>query len=295
MRYPRWWWPWPLLGGPGVSVRGCGPRGCMSRCQPGAGSAPAGVSTKSAHQRRLLGAQAIHGRRRGPGMRAAVNVLGTWHVLLATENADAAWVICSSSAQVFGVAEGERLPDNFPVDDAHPVGPCAPTDCQSALPSICARPSPPALGSRPCHCARWPCGNLRSTGRSRSGGVRNPAPNWNPFWEYGAFVDVRDVATAVYAVRFHHRRYRARPGPGCTARPARASHRSGPLPRQSLECPHRLHHGKNRMAARPPLAREPARQAITTIPDASRHSRQQTGNRADRGARRVFSLAVSVT
>jgi nucleoside-diphosphate-sugar epimerase len=40
--------------------------------------------------------------------------------------------------------------------------------------------------------------------------VRNPAPNWNPFWEYGAFVDVRDVATAVHAaltvaIRGHHR------------------------------------------------------------------------------------------
>jgi UDP-glucose 4-epimerase len=50
----------------------------------------------------------------------AVNVLGTWHVLLAAEAADAGRVICFSSAQVFGIAEGERLPDYFPVDDAHP-------------------------------------------------------------------------------------------------------------------------------------------------------------------------------
>ena len=29
-------------------------------------------------------------------------------------------MISFSSAQVFGIAEGERLPDYFPVDDAHP-------------------------------------------------------------------------------------------------------------------------------------------------------------------------------
>jgi UDP-glucose 4-epimerase len=50
----------------------------------------------------------------------AVNVLGTWHVLLAAESAGVPRVIHFSSAQVFGIAEGERLPDYFPVDDAHP-------------------------------------------------------------------------------------------------------------------------------------------------------------------------------
>jgi NAD dependent epimerase/dehydratase family len=50
----------------------------------------------------------------------AVNVLGTWHVLLAAEAAGAQRVVCFSSAQVLGIAEGERLPDYFPVDDAHP-------------------------------------------------------------------------------------------------------------------------------------------------------------------------------
>src|SRR5580692_6748797 len=50
----------------------------------------------------------------------AVNVLGTWHVLLAAEAAGAGRVVCFSSAQVFGIAEGERFPDYFPVDDAHP-------------------------------------------------------------------------------------------------------------------------------------------------------------------------------
>jgi nucleoside-diphosphate-sugar epimerase len=50
----------------------------------------------------------------------AVNVLGTWHVLLAAEDAGAERVVYFSSSQVFGTAEGERQPDYFPVDDAHP-------------------------------------------------------------------------------------------------------------------------------------------------------------------------------
>jgi nucleoside-diphosphate-sugar epimerase len=50
----------------------------------------------------------------------AVNVPGTWHVLLAAEGAGARRVVCFSSGQVFGLAEGERFPDYFPVDDAHP-------------------------------------------------------------------------------------------------------------------------------------------------------------------------------
>src|ERR1700733_15999051 len=55
-----------------------------------------------------------------PDQIMAVNLLGTWHVLLAAEAAGASRVICFSSAQAFGIAEGERLPDYFPVDDAHP-------------------------------------------------------------------------------------------------------------------------------------------------------------------------------
>jgi UDP-glucose 4-epimerase len=50
----------------------------------------------------------------------AVNLLGTWHVLLAAETAEVPRVIHFSSVQALGIAEGERLPDYFPVDDQHP-------------------------------------------------------------------------------------------------------------------------------------------------------------------------------
>jgi nucleoside-diphosphate-sugar epimerase len=77
----------------------------------------------------------------------AVNVLGTWHVLLAAEAAAVGRVICFSSAQVFGIAEGERLPDYFPSMTPIPAGRCVLMGCPSGWPRICARPSVPGPGS----------------------------------------------------------------------------------------------------------------------------------------------------
>lgn len=51
----------------------------------------------------------------------ATNVLGTWHVLLAAENAAVSRVVYISSVQVFGFAEGEGEPSYLPVDDDHPI------------------------------------------------------------------------------------------------------------------------------------------------------------------------------
>lgn len=56
-----------------------------------------------------------------PGEIVSTNVLGTWHVLLAAEHCAAAKVIYFSSAQVFGLADGEGEPDYLPVDDRHPL------------------------------------------------------------------------------------------------------------------------------------------------------------------------------
>lgn len=56
-----------------------------------------------------------------PAEIVATNVLGTWHVLVAAERFGVSRVVCFSSAQVFGFAEGEGTPDYVPVDDAHPL------------------------------------------------------------------------------------------------------------------------------------------------------------------------------
>jgi UDP-glucose 4-epimerase len=140
----------------------------------------------------------------------AVNVLGTWHVLLAAQAAGVTRVICFSSAQVFGIAEGERLPDYFPVDDAHPRRATRPYGLSKRLAEdLCegftAQTGITTVSLRPV--AVWDEEQYRRVGdRWRT----QPPSEWEPFWEYGAFVDVRDVAAAVHQaltvpVDGHHR------------------------------------------------------------------------------------------
>ncbi len=127
----------------------------------------------------------------------AVNVLGTWHVLLAAEAAGATRVIHFSSAQVLGIAEGERLPDYFPVDDGHPRLAMRPYGLSKLLAEdLCAgftaRTGIATVSLRPVWV--WDPGQYQRTDAQRRA---DPSSEWEPFWEYGAFVDVRDVASAV--------------------------------------------------------------------------------------------------
>lgn len=127
----------------------------------------------------------------------AVNVLGTWHVLLAAEAAAVGRVVSFASAQVLGIAGNERLPDYFPVDDAHPRRATRPYGISKCLgEDMCARFTAktgiPSVSLRPFWV--WRPGMYQEIDeRWRD----DPASEWDPLWEYGAFVDVRDVATAV--------------------------------------------------------------------------------------------------
>lgn len=127
----------------------------------------------------------------------AVNALGTWHVLLAAEAAGVTRVIHFSSAQVFGIAEGERLPDYFPVDDVHPrramraygLSKCVAEDLCAGF---TARTGIASVSLRPVWV--WDPGQYQRIAMQRRS---EPRSEWEPCWEYGAFVDVRDVAMAV--------------------------------------------------------------------------------------------------
>jgi UDP-glucose 4-epimerase len=143
-----------------------------------------------------LGALA-HDTAGSPEQIMAVNVLGTWHVLLAAAAAMVTRVVHFSSAQVFGTAEGERLPDYFPIDDGHPrratraygLSKCLAEDLCAGF---TARTGTATVALRPV--SVWDPGMYeRIEARWRA----EPRSEWQPFWEYGAFVDVRDVAVAV--------------------------------------------------------------------------------------------------
>ncbi len=98
---------------------------------------------------------------------------------------------------MFGIAEGERLPDYFPVDDAHPRRAMRPYGLSKRLAEdLCegftARTGITTVSLRPV--AVWDEAQralVQDRWRAR------PQSEWEPFWEYGAFVDVRDVAAAV--------------------------------------------------------------------------------------------------
>jgi len=127
----------------------------------------------------------------------AVNLLGTWNVLRAAETAGIARVVFMSSVNALGIFLGHRDPDYFPIDDAHPsyayrpyslskrLGEqmCEATTMSSGLTTICLRP-PAVL-------------EAGDYDRIRANREKNPEYEWNPLWEYGAFLDVHDCATAV--------------------------------------------------------------------------------------------------
>jgi UDP-glucose 4-epimerase len=127
----------------------------------------------------------------------SVNVLGTWHVLLASEEAGVERVVHFSSAQALGILGGERRPDYLPIDDTHPLRASRPyglskrvseelcegfTD-RTGIPTICLRPV-------------WVCSE-RTYARVDEARRRDPSSEWLPFWEFGAHVHFRDVGSAV--------------------------------------------------------------------------------------------------
>lgn len=143
-----------------------------------------------------LGALA-HDEAGTPEQIMAVNVLGTWHVLLAAEAVGVTRVVQFSSVQALGIAEGERVPDYFPVDDEHPRRAMRPYGLSKRLAEdLCAgftaRTGIATVSLRPV--TVWsPDAYARVDQQRRA----EPRSEWEPFWEYGAFVDVRDVVAAV--------------------------------------------------------------------------------------------------
>ena len=125
----------------------------------------------------------------------SVNLTGTANVLEAAQNATIERVIFFSSMEVLGIFRGERAPDYLPIDDAHP---CYPTSTYAKS---------KAAGEKLCHkikdsttiCLRLPGVFTAETYNFiRAARRENPAFEWHPIWQYGAFLDVRDAATAAH-------------------------------------------------------------------------------------------------
>ncbi|MGA8706496.1 MAG: NAD-dependent epimerase/dehydratase family protein [Steroidobacteraceae bacterium] len=136
----------------------------------------------------------------------AVNLLGTWNVLLAAEAAGIGRVVYFSSGKALGMLE--RDPDYLPIDDAHRGLPslpyalskwlaeemCAAFTARSGIDTLCLRPV--------------------QAFDERSYAIAMAGPAWTPgakgCWPLGVHVDIRDVAVGARAAleceaRGHHR------------------------------------------------------------------------------------------
>lgn len=126
-----------------------------------------------------------------------VNLHGGMNALAAAEVHAHARVLVFSSAQVFGVFDGERPPVAFPISDRSPRLAGRPYGAtkvalEDATEAFSLRTGIASVCLRPVHV--WVPGQAADTLRRwRSA----PALEVEPFWNFGAFVDVRDVISAV--------------------------------------------------------------------------------------------------
>ena len=111
---------------------------------------------------------------------------------------------------MLGCFLGQGLPQYYPIDDRHPTHPrgayaesklegenlCEQLTRTADVPTVCLRP--PGVFDDSTYA-------FITDARAS-----NPEFEWSPFWEYGAFIDVRDLADAVFCaltadLTGHHR------------------------------------------------------------------------------------------
>jgi UDP-glucose 4-epimerase len=128
------------------------------------------------------------------------NLLGTWSTLQAGFQAKVDKMIFISSIDVLGVFQGEGTPLYLPLDDDYPCHPkstysiskklaedmCCYFSQSTEIPIICLRP--PGV---------WDESTYYRIVAARE---KRPEYEWDPYWEYGAFLDVRDLAQAIVLV-----------------------------------------------------------------------------------------------
>ena len=129
----------------------------------------------------------------------ATNIGGTSHLLAAAAEVRVGRVVFMSSVDVLGCFMGQGSPRYLPIDDEHPVSPrgpyawsklageelCAAFTRSTGTPTVCLRP--PGVFTADTYAF------------IRSAREKRPEVEWSPIWEYGAFIDVRDLAAAVAA------------------------------------------------------------------------------------------------
>jgi UDP-glucose 4-epimerase len=130
------------------------------------------------------------------------NLIGTQNVLDAAVAVGVRRLVIASSVDALGIFMGEAPPDYLPLDDAHPARPTTPYGASkraveilaervvrsSDLEVICLRP--------PGVCDDATMAAIRAARAER------PSYEWDPIWEYSAWIHVEDLARALVAACF---------------------------------------------------------------------------------------------
>lgn len=127
-----------------------------------------------------------------------VNVVGTWNVLCAARTHGVSRFVYISSVNTLGVFQGQSLPDYLPIDDAHPRRPFDAYGVSKHLgeemcADICRLTGMVAVALRP----PWVLASDQY-GETVARQKAHPEAVYDK-WEYGSFIDVRDLSAAVLA------------------------------------------------------------------------------------------------
>lgn len=127
------------------------------------------------------------------------NVGGTGLLLSEAARAGVTRCVFLSSVDVFGCFMGQGTPAYLPIDDELEVDPHGPYAWSKlAGEELCAAFT--RSTGHPTVCLRAPgVINASNSAIIRLAREVNPDSEWSPYWEYGAFIDVRDLAAAVTA------------------------------------------------------------------------------------------------
>jgi len=132
--------------------------------------------------------------RESPEQIMAVNLQGTWNVLSVGAEVPVRRVVFLSSVDALGVFKGERPPDYLPLDNAHPCYPTTPYGISKRLAEEMCRFVSESHGLSVI-CLRPPGVWAQDTyAMILSERAKRPEFEWDPFWEYGAFIDLRDLS-----------------------------------------------------------------------------------------------------
>jgi nucleoside-diphosphate-sugar epimerase len=130
------------------------------------------------------------------------NVVGAKNVLDAAVSLGLRRVVLLSSVDALGIFMGEAPPAYLPIDDAHPARPTTPYGASKRVAERMAERTGTTTGTSVI-CLRPPgvCDDAIMA-ELRAHRAERPSYEWDPIWEYSAWIHADDLARAVVAACF---------------------------------------------------------------------------------------------